>query len=90
MAICEQRRTVRYGHERLGGIDLYALPCRLCGALPGGRHGKRCPLGLGAPHLRPRTCLDCGTVIGNRHRPGCCAAVCRDCGYELLACDCYR
>lgn len=78
---------VRYGDERLDGVDPFSTPCHICDARPGRRHKRRCRLGKGR-HSRPQVCRDCRVPIGMVHAVLGCVAQCPRCGGQYASCDC--
>lgn len=79
---------IRYGDEKLDGVDIFSLDCHVCGASPGHRHRDGCALGAGRRYARPPTCRDCGVAIGLTHILGCGIEQCPRCRGQYVSCDC--
>src|SRR4051794_11865675 len=79
---------IPYGQELVDGVDLFTLPCHLCGAPPGHVHRATCTLGAGLTHRRPAKCRDCDVAIGEIHHLGCGIEQCPRCGGQYSSCDC--
>jgi len=83
----ERYQLVAYGSETDDdGVDIFATPCHLCGAEPGRRHVRGCPMGRW--NRRPEHCRDCGTPIGALHAMECGIERCPRCNGQYASCDC--
>lgn len=53
-------------------------------------NGVGCVESQNQPWEGPGNCHDCNCPPGTYHHPGCDEERCHKCGYQAIACECYR
>lgn len=81
-------RRIAYGDERSDGVDVFSVPCHVCGAPPGGTHRSSCTLAPGRAYRRPVECRDCRVAVGHLHVGDCGIEQCPRCGGQYQTCAC--